>query len=47
MYLPWHMFWSWKMPFGKMRVQDSLPLEEALANAPDRQRNSFAVPKII
>ena len=28
-------------------VQDSLPLEEALANAPDRQRNSFAVPKII
>ena len=28
-------------------VQDSLPLEEALNNAPDRQRNSFAVPKII
>jgi len=28
-------------------AQDSLPLEEALANAPDRQRNSFAVPKII
>ncbi len=28
-------------------AQDCLPLEEALANAPDRQRNSFAVPKII
>jgi len=28
-------------------VTGSLPLEEALANAPDRQRHSFAVPKII
>jgi aspartyl-tRNA(Asn)/glutamyl-tRNA(Gln) amidotransferase subunit C len=28
-------------------VKDSLPLEEALANAPDRQRQSFVVPKII
>jgi aspartyl-tRNA(Asn)/glutamyl-tRNA(Gln) amidotransferase subunit C len=28
-------------------VQDCLLLEEALANAPDRQRNFFAVPKII
>jgi aspartyl-tRNA(Asn)/glutamyl-tRNA(Gln) amidotransferase subunit C len=28
-------------------VQECLPLEEALANAPDRQRNFFAVPKII
>ena len=33
--------------FREDEVQDSLPLEDALANAPDRQRNSFAVPKII
>ncbi len=28
-------------------AQDCLPVDEALANAPDRQRNAFAVPKII
>ncbi len=28
-------------------VRGSLPVEQALANAPDRQRNFFAVPKII
>lgn len=33
--------------FREDEVAGSLPLEEALANAPDRQRNSFAVPKII
>jgi aspartyl-tRNA(Asn)/glutamyl-tRNA(Gln) amidotransferase subunit C len=33
--------------FREDEVRDCLPLEEALANAPDRQRNSFAVPKII
>ncbi len=33
--------------FREDEIQDSLPLEEALANAPDRQKNSFAVPKII
>lgn len=33
--------------FREDALQDSLPLEEALANAPDRQKNSFAVPKII
>ena len=33
--------------FRKDEVRDCLPLEEALANAPDQQRNSFAVPKII
>jgi aspartyl-tRNA(Asn)/glutamyl-tRNA(Gln) amidotransferase subunit C len=33
--------------FREDTVTDSLPLEEALANAPDRQRNSFTVPKII
>jgi aspartyl-tRNA(Asn)/glutamyl-tRNA(Gln) amidotransferase subunit C len=33
--------------FRPDEIQDSLPLDEALANAPDRQRNSFAVPKII
>jgi aspartyl-tRNA(Asn)/glutamyl-tRNA(Gln) amidotransferase subunit C len=33
--------------FREDAVRDSLPLEEALANAPDRQKNSFAVPKII
>jgi aspartyl-tRNA(Asn)/glutamyl-tRNA(Gln) amidotransferase subunit C len=33
--------------FREDEVTGSLPLEEALANAPDRQRNSFAVPKII
>jgi aspartyl-tRNA(Asn)/glutamyl-tRNA(Gln) amidotransferase subunit C len=33
--------------FREDEVTGSLSLEEALANAPDRQRNSFAVPKII
>lgn len=33
--------------FREDEVKNSLPLEEALANAPDRQRNFFAVPKII
>ena len=33
--------------FREDEIRDSLPLEEALANAPDRQKNSFAVPKII
>jgi aspartyl-tRNA(Asn)/glutamyl-tRNA(Gln) amidotransferase subunit C len=28
-------------------LRECLPLDEALANAPDRQRNAFAVPKII
>ncbi len=33
--------------FREDELRDSLPVEEALANAPDRQKNSFAVPKII
>jgi aspartyl-tRNA(Asn)/glutamyl-tRNA(Gln) amidotransferase subunit C len=33
--------------FREDAVQGCLPLEEALANAPDRQKNSFTVPKII
>lgn len=33
--------------FRDDEVKDSLPLKEALANAPDQQRQSFAVPKII
>jgi aspartyl-tRNA(Asn)/glutamyl-tRNA(Gln) amidotransferase subunit C len=33
--------------FREDEIQDSLPLEDVLANAPDRQKNSFAVPKII
>jgi aspartyl-tRNA(Asn)/glutamyl-tRNA(Gln) amidotransferase subunit C len=33
--------------FREDEVTESLPLDEALANAPDRKRNSFAVPKII
>lgn len=33
--------------FREDEVTTSLSLEEALANAPDRQRQSFAVPKII
>jgi aspartyl-tRNA(Asn)/glutamyl-tRNA(Gln) amidotransferase subunit C len=31
----------------KDEVRECLPLDEALANAPDPQRNAFAVPKII
>jgi aspartyl-tRNA(Asn)/glutamyl-tRNA(Gln) amidotransferase subunit C len=33
--------------FREDEVTDSLPVEEALANAPAQQRNSFTVPKII
>jgi aspartyl-tRNA(Asn)/glutamyl-tRNA(Gln) amidotransferase subunit C len=33
--------------FREDLVHDSLPVEEALANAPEMQRNAFAVPKII
>jgi aspartyl-tRNA(Asn)/glutamyl-tRNA(Gln) amidotransferase subunit C len=33
--------------FREDEVTESLPLDEALANAPDRKWNSFAVPKII
>lgn len=33
--------------FREDEVAAGLELEEALANAPDRQRNAFAVPKII
>ncbi len=33
--------------FREDAVQDSLPVQEALANAPAQQSNSFTVPKII
>ena len=33
--------------FREDLVNDSLPVEEALANAPARQRHAFTVPKII
>jgi aspartyl-tRNA(Asn)/glutamyl-tRNA(Gln) amidotransferase subunit C len=33
--------------FRADEVTASLPLDEALANAPDQQRHSFAAPKII
>jgi aspartyl-tRNA(Asn)/glutamyl-tRNA(Gln) amidotransferase subunit C len=33
--------------FRKDEVQDSLPVEEALKNAPDKSGNYFRVPKVI
>jgi aspartyl-tRNA(Asn)/glutamyl-tRNA(Gln) amidotransferase subunit C len=33
--------------FREDEVRDSLPVEEALANAPEQQRQAFVVPKII
>ena len=33
--------------FREDQVHDSLPVEEALANAPVQQRQAFVVPKII
>jgi aspartyl-tRNA(Asn)/glutamyl-tRNA(Gln) amidotransferase subunit C len=33
--------------FREDQVQSSLPLEEALANAPEQRRSAFVVPKVI